>query len=65
MTLVLGHHMLLRRMLEEILRIFVIRLEAVLQGVPEGMWSRIQDEGILEQCVGVLPPWQVVVREQQ
>ena len=24
------------------------RLEAVLQGVLEGMWSRIQDEGVLE-----------------
>jgi hypothetical protein len=30
--------------------------------VPEGMWSCIQDEGILEQCVGVPPPWQDVVR---
>jgi hypothetical protein len=29
------------------------RLEAVLQDVPEGIWSRIQDEGILEQCMGV------------
>jgi hypothetical protein len=38
------------------------RLEAVLQGMPEGMWSRIQDEGILEQCVGVPPPWRAVVR---
>jgi hypothetical protein len=38
------------------------RLEAVLQGVPEGMWSRIQDEGILEQCVGIPPPWRAVVR---
>jgi hypothetical protein len=27
------------------------RLEAVLQGVPERMWVRIQDEGILEQCI--------------
>ena len=36
------------------------RLEAVLQGVPEGMWSRIQDEGILEQCVGILLPWWAV-----
>jgi hypothetical protein len=34
----------------------------VLQGVPEGMWSHIQDEGILEQCVGVLPLWRAVVR---
>jgi hypothetical protein len=37
-------------------------LEAMLQSVPEGMWSRIQDEGILEQCVGISPPWQAVVR---
>jgi hypothetical protein len=37
-------------------------LEAVLQDVPEDMWSRIQDEGILEQCVGVMPPWRAVVR---
>jgi hypothetical protein len=37
-------------------------MEAVLQGMPEGMWSRIQDEGILEQCVGVPLPWQAVVR---
>jgi hypothetical protein len=36
-------------------------LEAVLQGVPEGMWSRIQDEGILEQCVGILLPWRAMV----
>jgi hypothetical protein len=38
------------------------RLEVVLQDVLEGMWSRIQDEGILEQCVGVPPPWWAVVR---
>jgi hypothetical protein len=37
-------------------------LEAVLQDVPEGMWSRIQDEGILEQCVGISPPWWAMVR---
>jgi hypothetical protein len=28
------------------------QLEVVLQGVPEGMWSHIQDERVLEQCVG-------------
>jgi hypothetical protein len=28
-------------------------LEVVLQCMPEGMWSGIQDKGILEQCVGV------------
>ena len=37
------------------------RLETVLQGVSEGMWSRIQDEGILEQCVGVSLMWRIVV----
>jgi hypothetical protein len=37
-------------------------LEVVLQSVPEGMWSRIQDEGILEQCVGILSPWRAMVR---
>jgi hypothetical protein len=37
------------------------RLEVVLQDVIEGMWSRIQDEDILEQCVGIPPPWQVVL----
>jgi hypothetical protein len=38
------------------------RLEAVLQGVPKGMWSHIQDKGILEQCVGVSLMWQTIVR---
>jgi hypothetical protein len=38
------------------------RLETVLQDVPEGMWTRIQDESFLEQCVGVLPPWRAIVR---
>jgi hypothetical protein len=38
------------------------RLEAVLQDVPEGIWSRIQDEAFLEQCVGVPPPWRAIVR---
>jgi hypothetical protein len=37
-------------------------LEAVLQGMPKGMWSCIQDEGILEQCVGISLPWRAVVR---
>jgi hypothetical protein len=31
--------------------------------VPEGMWSRILDEGVLEQCVGVpMACWTVVQR---
>jgi hypothetical protein len=38
------------------------RLETVLQDVPEGMWIRIQDEGFLEQCIGVPPPWRSIVR---
>jgi hypothetical protein len=38
------------------------RLETVLQDVPEGMWTRIQDECFLEQCVGVPPPWKAIVR---
>jgi hypothetical protein len=37
-------------------------LEAVLQGVLEGMWSWIQDEGVLEQCVGVPLVWRTMVR---
>jgi hypothetical protein len=37
-------------------------LEMVLQDVPEGMWSCIQDESFLEQCVGVLLPWRDIVR---
>jgi hypothetical protein len=36
-------------------------LEAVLHGVPEGMWSRIQDKGVLEQCVEVPLMWQSIV----
>jgi hypothetical protein len=38
------------------------RLETVLQDVPEGMWIRIQDEGFLEQCIGLPPPWRSIVR---
>jgi hypothetical protein len=39
-------------------------LEAVLQGVPKGMWSWIQDEGVLEKCMGVLLVWRTVVRRE-
>jgi hypothetical protein len=53
MTLVQGLHMLLRQRLVECLEDFRRRLEVVLQGVPEGMWTQIQDEGVLEQCVGL------------
>jgi hypothetical protein len=38
------------------------RLETALQDVPEGMWTCIQDESFLEQCVGVPPPWRSIVR---
>jgi hypothetical protein len=37
------------------------RLETVLQDVPEGMWIHIQDEGFLEQCIGLPPPWRGIV----
>ena len=37
-------------------------LEVVLQRVPEGMWSRILEKGVLEQCVGVSVAWRTVVR---
>jgi ABC-type histidine transport system ATPase subunit len=40
------------------------RLEMVLQDVPEGIWSHIQDEAFLEQCVGVPPPWLAIVRQE-
>jgi hypothetical protein len=40
------------------------RLEMVLQDVPEGMWTCIQDESFLEQCVGVPPPWRAIVRRE-
>jgi hypothetical protein len=36
-------------------------LETVLQDVPERMWTRIQDESFLDQCVGVPPPWRAIV----
>jgi hypothetical protein len=38
------------------------RFEAVLRDVPEGMWIRIQDEGFLEQCIGLPTPWRGLVR---
>jgi hypothetical protein len=38
------------------------RLEMMLQDMPKGMWICIQDEGFLEQCIGVPPPWQAIVR---
>jgi hypothetical protein len=38
------------------------RFEAVLRDVSEGMWTRIQDEGFLEQCIGLPTPWRGLVR---
>jgi hypothetical protein len=26
------------------------------------MWIRIQDEGLLEHCIGVPPPWRGIMR---
>jgi hypothetical protein len=40
------------------------RLEVVLQGVPEGMWVWIQDEGVLEQCVGLPVELWTLITEQ-
>jgi hypothetical protein len=40
----------------------VRRFETVLRDVPEGMWTRIQDEEFLEQCVGLPPPWWSIMR---
>jgi hypothetical protein len=37
-------------------------LDTVLQDVLEGMWTCIQDESFLEQCVRLLPPWRAIVR---
>jgi hypothetical protein len=37
------------------------RLEVVLQEFTEGMWLHIQDEGDLEQCVGLLVEWQTLI----
>jgi hypothetical protein len=35
----------------------VRRFETVLRDVPERLWIQIQDEDVLEQCVGFPPPW--------
>jgi hypothetical protein len=37
-------------------------LEVVPQGVFEGMWLCIHDEGVLEQCVGLSMEWHTMVR---
>jgi hypothetical protein len=36
--------------------------ETVFRDVPEGMWTRIQDEEFLEQCIGLPPPWRSIMR---
>jgi hypothetical protein len=41
---------------------FLHWLEVVLQGVPKGMWMHIQDEGVLEQCVGLPTDLWVLIR---
>jgi hypothetical protein len=38
------------------------RFEAVLRGVPERLWIQIQDEDVLEQCVGLPQPWRSLLR---
>jgi hypothetical protein len=38
------------------------RFEGVLQGMLEGMWTLIQDEEVLDQCVGALVEWQTLIR---
>jgi hypothetical protein len=36
--------------------------ERVLQGVPDGVWSHIQDEEVMNQCVGVPTEWLALIR---
>ena len=36
--------------------------ETVFRDVPEGMWTQIQDEEFLEQCIGLPPPWRSIMR---
>jgi len=38
------------------------RFETVFRDVPEGMWTQIQDEEFLEQCIGLPPPWRSIMR---
>jgi hypothetical protein len=40
----------------------VRRFETVFRDVPEGMWTQIQDEEFLEQCIGLAPPWRSIMR---
>ena len=40
----------------------VRRFQTVLRDVPEHLWSHIQDEDVLEQCVGLPQPWRSLLR---
>ena len=40
----------------------VRRFETVLRGVSERLWIQIQDEDVLEQCVGLPQPWRSLLR---
>jgi hypothetical protein len=40
----------------------VRHFETVFRDVPEGMWTQIQDEEFLEQCIGLPPPWRSIMR---
>ena len=40
----------------------VRRFETVLRDVPERLWIQIQNEDVLEQCVGLPPPWRSLLR---
>ena len=40
----------------------VRRFETIFRDVPEGMWTQIQDEEFLEQCIGLPPPWRSIMR---
>jgi hypothetical protein len=40
----------------------VRQFETVFRDVLEGMWTRIQDEEFLEQCIGLPPPWRSIMR---
>jgi hypothetical protein len=39
----------------------VRHFETVFRDVPEGMWTQIQDEEFLEQCIGLPPPWRSIM----
>jgi hypothetical protein len=40
----------------------VHRFQTVLRDVPEHLWSHIQDEDILDLCVGLPQPWRSLLR---